>query len=752
MSTAESSLRAKRPVRPRWWPLLFLPVVLVLSLLAAQLGWVTPIDPVRGTLQTDHPELLWVAGAYGSDTSQVLGFHTVNAKTLILNNLSSTGSANASYAISFPEAYDLSGRSIDFTLWIPASMIFTQSNASLRCMIDGQAFAFQPSYPVGHTATGSALFGPAPNQTELLPGLFSGFLGNYAYVPFEAVAQAAESTIYVSVTVPAAAEISIPNIVVTASPPASGASSSSATDRGWLMLPVLALGIAALAWLLRKFEVGRVAATFTAGVGLRIALAPLFLHTDLVTLTQYPILFYSYGIVNLQSFIYGPMWFLSLIVPVSPFYGVGVTPSTDALNVLFKLSPIAFDGLTYLVLLRWLTSLRGERIAYRWATFGWLLNPLVVYFSAVHGLDESAIAFFLVLALYLVWRGRWIGGAVSETLAALTLYPTLFVVPSLLALKRRPLAFALAVLLLPVAALGVIFLGWYRSWSPAIAYVHSVLGSTSATSFPVYGSATSTQSPWLLLVRAFGQFPSPLVGLAVVAALFLVLVVVRRPPTVETLPAAFVLAMIGFYLSYQSFFVQLIIWVVPAIIVLLALRPAKQGRSLAFLLSFSVLGLAIDLASIRLPYLTSVLSMLLLTALAVPLLALIRVPASARVEKAEASFQVGACLLALGLLALNLYPSESPELFIVLAALVSAGFGVPLILRAVGPRFFASRATPSLAAGLTAAMSLGYLYAVTGQGWTISVSLTVLTVALLVTLVSLGRAAWVAHVWLGTDG
>jgi hypothetical protein len=250
----------------------------------------------------------------------------------------------------------------------------------------------------------------------------------------------------------------------------------------------------------------------------------------------------------------------------------------------------------------------------------------------------------------------------------------------------------------------------------------------------------------------FGQFPSPLIGLGVVVGLFLVLAVIKRPPTVESLPAAFVLAMLGFYLSYQSFFVQLIIWVVPALIVLLALRPGKRGQSLAFLLSLSGLGLVIDLASIQMPYLTSVLSILLLTALAVPLLAFVRIPASVRLEKADAALEVGACLLAVCLLGLNLYLSTSSELSVVLAALVVAGFGVPVILRAVRSRFTPPRFVPSVAAGFTAALSLGYLYAVSSTGWAFSVSLTILVVALLVTFMSLVRAAWFTHLWLGTDG
>jgi len=752
MSSAGSAPRAGRAVLPRWSLLFLLPVVLALALLVAQLGWVTPVDPVRGTAQTDRPVLLWVTGAYGSSTSQVVGNHSVNDHTLVLNTLASAVSANASYAIPFPEAYDLSGHTVDYTLWIPATMLFVRNDSPLRCTLDGREFSFQPSYPQERTEAGTILFGPAPNQTERLPGLFSGFLGNYLYVPFTASAIPPESTLNVSISVPASAEITLPNIVVTATPPASSASLGSASERGWLVLPILVLGAAALVWFVRKLGVAQVAVPFTVGIGLRLALAPLFLHTDLVTLTQYPVLTYPYGIVNLQSFIYGPTWFLSLIVPAAPFYAAGVTPSTDAFNVLFKLSPIVFDGLTYLVLLRWLTSLRGSRTAYRWATFGWLFNPLVVYFSAVHGLNESAVAFFLALALYLVWRRRWQSAAVGETLAVLTLYPGVFVLPSLLALKRRPLGFAVAVLLLPVAVLGAFFLGWYRTLGAVTAYAGTVLGSTSATSFPVYGSATSTQSPWLLLVRAFGQYPSPLIGLVVVALLFFVLAVIRRPPTVETLPAAFLLAMLGFYLSYQSFFVQLIVWIIPAVIVLLALRPMQRGRSLAFLLSLSVLGLVVDFASIRVPYLTSVLSILLLTALAVPLLIFLRLPSSVRVEKAGIAFEVGTLLLALGLLVLNVDTPTFSSLYLALAVLAAVGFGVPLFLRAVRAQFTPPRVVPSLVAGFTAASSLAYLYAVTSSGWEISVSSGVLIVALLVTLVSLVGAAWSAHLWLGTDG
>lgn len=750
--TTEAALRGG-PVGPRGarWPLWVLPVLLVVVLTVAQASVFTPIDPVRGTPQTEQPMLLWVAGVYGDSAGQVSGNRTVSGTTLLLGDLNATVNSSANWTISFPEAYDVPHQTIDYTFWIPAQMDFVHNSTPLLVSVDGHSFRFQPTYPENVYGRSSLVYGVAPDQMVKLPGLYSGFLGGYDYVSFEGSATPINTTVEVTITVPAEARANLPNIVFTAAPAVSEASASSAQERGWFVVPLLAIVVAAFVWAFRRLGAARVAGIFTLGVGVRLALAPVFLHTDLITLTQYPVLFYSYGILNLQSFIYGPTWLGSLIVPASPFYAAGLTPSTDAFNVLFKLTPIAFDGLTYLVLLRLIALVRDERTAYRWATYGWLLNPFVIYYSAVHGLDESAVAFFVTLAVYLVYRGRWASTAVSETLAVLSLYPAAFVLPPLLALKRRPVWFVVTALALPFLALAALFLVVYGAVAPAVAYLGVIVGSISTNALPTYGTTQSAQSPWLLLTRAFGVIPTPFVGLAIVATACLVLVIVRRPLNPTVLPGAVVLAMLAFYLSFQSFFVQLLIWTVPAIIVILTARPERGRRALGFLWGISLLALSINGLAPWFYYEVAVLSFLLFALLVVPILPLVERQLTRLARRVSREVAGAMFLLAVVLIPGTLVLSRSGAAAIALAVLVCAGLGVSFVMEELRPHWVRNRSLPALATLVTTAGALGYLFAVFHQS-TPAVAAGILAISLVVVVYSLSRAAWLAHRWLNSDG
>lgn len=745
-----SSVHGRRARGPRW-PLVLVLVVLVLAVAVAQFVSFVPVDPTRGTLQNDQPLLLWVAGDYGSSTDHINGVRTVNGTTLILNDLYSPTNASATWSISFPEAYDAPGHTIDYTFWLPATMAFSRNDTPLQVTVDGRAFAYQPSHPQNVTFQQAPIYVPDPNDTEHLPGLFNGFLGGGLYVPLASSSASVNATVVVVLTVPAGAQVTLPHIVFSAAPaPSTAAASGMVEERGWVMLPVLAVGVAGVAWAFRRLWVAEVAGVVALGLGIRLAVAPIFLHTDLVTLTQYPVLLYSYGIVNQQSFIYGPTWFLSLLAPAAPLYAAGLTPSTNAFNVLFKLTPIAFDGLTFLVLLRLLKKHLDERTAYRWATFGWLLNPFVIYFSAVHGLDESAIAFFVVLAIYAAGERRWVRSAISEALAVLTLYPAAFALPPLLALKRRPLWFVGMAIILPLLVLAILLLALYQSVSPAIAYFGVVAGGASTSNLPTYGSLASAQTPWFILTRGFSLTPSPLVGLAVVAVAFLVLVIVRRPVAGETLPAAVALALFGFYLSYQSFFVQLLVWLVPVLVVLLAVGPRPARRGLEFLLGIGLLAIAINLSAPWCPYQDAVASLVLFSFLAAPLLILLKVPSTRLLERVATVLTAAAFVLALLLTALSALVHPFSIAMVTLAAVATVCLGIPVLLADNPPAWTRKELVPLLLTVVTTGASLGFLYADSPQ-WGTAANAVILATALLVVLYCLCRFTWSTHLWLRTD-
>ncbi len=720
---------------------------LVLAAFIAQTNLVTPIDPVRGGPQTDQPMVLWVTGEYGNAYRSLQGNHSVQGTTLALGSLNSTSNAGATWSFSFSEAYDLAGRPADLTLWLPAEMSFSRNDTPLLASVDGQAFRFVPSASMNVTWRPTAIYVPGSNQIARLPGLFANFTGNYYYVPLTATAVPVNTTITASVLLPPGVAMTIPNVVFSAAPAASVSSAGMAQARGWVLLPVLGLSVLAVAWLFRKLWHGPLALTLSLGLALRLALAPLFLHTDLVTLTQYPILVYSDGVVNFQSFLYGPTWLVSLVVPPSPFYAAGVTPTADAFNVLFKLTPIVFDGLTYLLLFRYLSDSRGARTAFVWATYGWLLNPLVIYFSAVHGLDESVVAFFVLLTVYLVERRRWSGASLGATLGLLTLYPVVFLWPALLAIKGRPRRFVLYLAALPLVTFGLLIAVLYRSLAPGIAYAAGVLASASPDGLPTYGSVESPMSPWFYVNRAFGLQPMVLVGLAVVVGLFLWLGIRHRGLTVFAVPAATFVSLVIFYLSYLSFFVQLLLWIVPILVVLLARVTGPARLRLAWLIGVSVLVLAINLMTSPLPFLVGALAPLLFALLLTPLLTLLPLPTRSALGPWRR--RIGNASSVAGVILVALTAVTTPRVFelTLLASVATVG----LVLAALRDHRYArlDRAARSypFAVFLSVGAAMGYLYHVVEVGHFVLGGLC-FAIAFLIALDGLSRVSVLFHDWL----
>jgi len=103
-----------------WGAALLVLAVLAVVLVLSQAVPFTPIDPVRGTPQKVQPILLWVIGSYGIQTTSISGVSTDFGNTLLLNSVASKVNATASWNIPFPVSYDLSGKSVNVTAWLPA--------------------------------------------------------------------------------------------------------------------------------------------------------------------------------------------------------------------------------------------------------------------------------------------------------------------------------------------------------------------------------------------------------------------------------------------------------------------------------------------------------------------------------------------------------------------------------------------------------------------------------------------------------
>jgi hypothetical protein len=586
-------------------PLLLVVLVLAVVVVVTQVVPFTPIDPVRGHPQTVQPVVLWVLGTYGSQTSALTGNRTTSGNSLLLNNLNATGAATATWTVSFPIAYDVGGRSVNVTVWLPAyappavgpePLLYSATNSSpITLTVVDHELVFQPETPTSVPWWPSTLYVAALNQSAQLPELYANFSGGFRYIPLSFTTDAVAPELHLSITVPAGSQVWFPNLFITVAPAATAAASSSAEQWvGWAVLPVAGLAVLGGVWFLRRVWVAALGWTLGAGMAVQVALAPVFLHTDLITLSVYPTLLYRFGIVNLEGIVYGPAYYASLVAAPAPFYAAGLTPTLNTLNLLFKLTPIAFDGLTFVLLYRLLEPKIGPRSAYRWSTFGWLLNPLVVYVASVHGLAESVVAFFVLLSVYEIEQHRLGSAAIALAAAAVTLFPAAFAIPPLAALKRASMRFVLLLFLTPLVAMGFVYAAVYRAWQPLVAYAQSVFSIGSGHEFPNYGPPIAAQSPWSLTGAEFGVYPDVFFTAAAVVIGFVVVRWRAGGVTPAQLAGAVGVVFLLFYATYADFSVQFLVWVLPLLVLLLTMPSVNERRALPFFFGVGSVAVLID--------------------------------------------------------------------------------------------------------------------------------------------------------------
>ena len=652
--------------------------VLAGTMVVAQVSSTTPLNPVNFTSQTAGPVYVWGAGVYGTDTSSVSGNNTVYGTTLMLNAITSGQGAVANYEISFPSLKDLTGYVDNFTLYVPDSLVTASNATPFSVRVGDQLFEYQPTAPEKVPWWPTPIYAPANSTVVSSPGPFTTG-PPYQYIPFNfhSSTLAQNETIRVSIIAPPNAQIYIPNIVLTASFYANSYDTATSEKVALATLPAFGAALVGIYFLLRKFSAGRYLGTLAAAFSLQVVLAPFFLHSDLVTLVRYDLLYFNYGLVNLQPWTYGLLWFGTIVLPPAPVYLAGVSPSVTEWDLLLKLPAIVADLLTFLVLVRILSPRLGERKAYGIATAGWLFNPLVVYISAVHGLGESVVALFVTLTAYFLLNRRfWLStaGAVGSVLSIL---PTGLVAIPMFLSRRLSWWQRLALVISPVAAYVLVFLALYHSTAGLVTYLVDLVRRTNFENLSLGAASRSRMTYLFLLDQWFGVYVSPALGAALVVAACGVLLLRNR----ELFPSHTLLALYGtllaFYLTYEVFYVQHWVWAIPLFVSLVVLVPRIGAfRGTAFVAVVSVLALAINFVSYNDVYLAAVLSFVLFTWFVVPLV--LWIPAEIlRPRSAEAISLVARIAgvgFALSLVVDDFSGAHLPWMLVTTAAIVGLAF------------------------------------------------------------------------------
>jgi hypothetical protein len=589
---------ALRRQRPLILTLLCLGFLVTVGVVAQTAG-TTPLNPVSLQPQPLEVAYVWNSGAYGTGTLATQGTTTAFGTTLRLNTITTDSPASAIYSLSFIDLRDLHGFARNFTLYIPNSLTFASNSTPLQISIANQKLDYYATQPTHVSWYPTTVYVPANSTFVQLPASVSGpnSAGAYLYIPlnFSSATLSQNTSVTLTVTVPAHGQIYIPDLILSAVASFQSYVPTTSRDTGLVTLPFTVATVVGVFYFLRRFGAWRYAGTLAAGFCLRVGLASVFMHPDLSTLARYSQLYYNYHVVNLQTWIYGLTWYASIVLPAAPSYAAGISPSAAEWDLLLKLPGIVADILTFLVIIRILAPRLGENRAYWVGVIGWLFNPMVIYFSSLHGLGESVVALLLSLTAYFLLSQRTWWGVGAAIGAAVTIISTAFVYPAIVLSRRVSWPQRAVLILVPILAYILVFVALYHSTDGITQYFQRV-GLRTSQSGLVLGAATTSPMTFLWFLNVWLQVGiSPLIGLAILIGACLVLWLHGMEGFPEQSLLMIFASMAAFYFTYEVFYVQHFVWALPLAACLVALAPrVPTWRACSFILAFSGLALLIN--------------------------------------------------------------------------------------------------------------------------------------------------------------
>lgn len=570
--------------------------VALLTLAITQTVAFTPLDPVEWHPADTEITNVWTYEVGGNQFSSIQGNYTrassASNPTILLNTVNLPTPASVTYQIPLALAQDAAGGSTEISVYIPNGLFFANQSAPLIVSIGGTVFTYQPTQAENFSWHPSGpVWVPAATDLVGIPG--HPALGN-TWLEFSANTTKPNQALPVSISVSPFNQIYISDVVVVATGPPFAFQPQLSQEMGLWLLPLLAGGLVATLLLIRKLISPALVQLLTAGIILRIAIAPLFFHADFLGELRYPLQLYDGGSLGIGTFGYGPVWLGELVTPPAALYALGINPTVNSLNVLVKLPNIVFDALTYLLLYRLLARRFQASKARLWATFAWWLNPLVVYFGAAHGLYESTVGFFVLCGFVGYSELRVWLGSTSLAIAVSSILATAVMLP--IALIRRSILWKDRILLivLPVVLYTVIGIAVSGSGSVLVTYLSGMIGRGSGSS-SIFGTAVYSQmSPLTVIYAHTGISISAELSIIVVTAVAASWALSGRNLSALQLGWAGYASLLAFYFAYPTFYVQHLLWALPLLILLLAVSTDGHLRSLALVLIISVLAFAIN--------------------------------------------------------------------------------------------------------------------------------------------------------------
>jgi hypothetical protein len=577
----------------------------------------SPLDPAEWHSASTVISNVWTDQVGGSQFSSVQGNYTppsTNDNSIILlNTVDTPRPASVTYQIPLALAKDASGGRTEISIYIPGTLFFANDSEPLVISVNGLLFRYEPTVPENFSWHPS---GPVwiPNSTDLVSA--PGYAGSGdSWLRFATNTTQSNQPLVISVTVSSFDQIYISSILVIATGPPFAFQPSLSQERGILLLPLLAGGLTALAYLARRLFVPSLLHWLTAGILLRIAIMPLFLHADILNELRYPLQLYDGGTLGIGTFGYGPVWLAELVAPPASLFALGINPTINSLNVLVKLPNIAFDALTYLLLYRLLVRRLSAFRARLWANVSWWLNPMVIYFGAAHGLYESTVGFLILAGVVAYSEKRPLLGSTAGGVAVSSILATAIVFPVILV--QRVITWRYRALLIAIPAILYLGVSFFASGSANVVsvYLSGMIGRGTGYSVNLGVALHSQQSPLTVIYDHLGISISAELGLIAVLAVSAYLALRGRNLAPIQFGWVVYASLLAFYVTYPTFYVQHLLWSLPLSIALLGAATGGNLRSLALILSTSFVGMAVNWMSYWLstedPYVSFTLFLLL---------------------------------------------------------------------------------------------------------------------------------------------
>jgi hypothetical protein len=327
------------------------------------------------------------------------------------------------------------------------------------------------------------------------------------------------------------------------------------------------------------------------GFILRVLIAPITEHPyDLEVYKQYIRLFYEHGIINLGYWIYGPLWLFAMLLSTFPVYIFNLSHNGGILNLAIKLPPIISDLAIFVILYKTLKQSIDEESALHISKLGWLFNPIVIYFSSIHGIYSSVVALFILLA-YTATKA-WLSAIYTSIAIGFLPVSGISFFPMMLKFihnKRGVLSILFVSIICSFTAYLLPYLVIEKSYILSRIYSYIALKYIVPSSPLVLLNEIFFLNPYIYIIKDYFLYIYILFYIFIIIVYFVKFYDCENE---KNLSLKFLLLLFFlFYLIYPGFYSQHLLWILPELLLSVSLFRSRNRVYSFILVMLAILGI-----------------------------------------------------------------------------------------------------------------------------------------------------------------